>query len=384
MNHTHPRPRAAKRSNKRATYGSVRIVERGRYVRIRWREDGKTVERSAKTWDAAENLAVEIHARLAAGGQGSPEGSFAALVEQAIQRSNFASWSEESYAALECVAAHHLIPALSDRPARLVKRDDLQTLLNALYDGGNNYSKHTVSKALKVLRKATELGVSTGVWTVGKNPGSGLKMPASTIESNDVQLGAIALDAIPTEDEVVRLIDAAWKDDPRYGFVVEIAARCGLRWSEILGLQAADFDLDNRSLTVARSRRERIGNTFTVSPTKTKNGVRSVVIPQSSVERLRTFIGEREGQRFLVETSSGRPIRKSQWSNIMVRLRRAAKFPLHISTHDLRHFCGSHWMRLGVPHADITKMMGHANVKITMTLYAHSDNQHLDRAKKII
>jgi integrase len=41
-------------------------------------------------------------------------------------------------------------------------------------------------------------------------------------------------------------------------------------------------------------------------------------------------------------------------------------------------------MRLGVPHADITKMMGHANVKITMTLYAHSDNQHLDRAKKII
>jgi integrase len=68
----------------------------------------------------------------------------------------------------------------------------------------------------------------------------------------------------------------------------------------------------------------------------------------------------------------------------MVRLRRAAKFPLHISTHDLRHFCGSHWMRLGVPHADITKMLGHANVKITMTLYAHSDNQHLDRAKKII
>jgi len=384
MKQTNPTPRATKRGNKRATYGSVRIVERGRYVRIRWREDGKTVERSAKTWDAAESLAVEIHARLAAGGQGSPEGSFAALVEQAIQRSNFASWSEESYVALESVAAHHLMPALSDRPARLVKRDDLQTLLNALYDGGNNYSKYTVSKALKVLRKATEIGISTGVWTAAKNPGSGLKMPASTIESNDVQLGAIPLDAIPTEDEVTRLINAAWNDDPRYGFIVEIAARCGLRWSEILGLQAADFDLDNRSLTVARSRRERVSNGFTVSPTKTKNGIRSVVIPKSSVERIRTFIAEREGQRFLVETRSGRPLRRPQWSNIMVRLRKAANFPLHISTHDLRHFCGSHWMRLGVPHADITKMLGHANVNITMTLYAHSDNQHLDRAKKII
>lgn len=384
MNHSYPKPRSTKRGNKHATYGSVRLVERGRYVRIRWREDGKTIERSTKSWDAAESLAVEIHARLADGSQGSPEGSFAALVEQAMQRTNFASWSEESYAALECVAANHLIPALSDSPARLVKRDDLQAILNVLYDGGNNYSKHTVSKALKVLRKATELGVTTGVWTAAKNPGSGLKMPASTIESNDVQLGAIALDAIPTEEEVGRLIDAAWNDDPRYGFVVEIAARCGLRWSEILGLQAADFDLDNRSLTVVRSRRERLGNTFTVSPTKTKNGVRSVVIPQSSVKRIRTFIGDRKGQCFLIETSSGRPITKSQWSNISVRLRRAAKFPLHISTHDLRHFCGSHWMRLGVPHADITKMLGHANVKITMTLYAHSDSQHLDRAKKII
>jgi len=379
-----PNSRATKRATKHAKYGSVSLATRGRYVRIRWRENGKTVERSATSWDAAERLAVEIHARIASGGQGSPEGSFAALVEKAIARTNFASWSEESYAALECVAAHHLVPALTDRPARLVQREDLQAVLNALYDGGNNYSKHTVSKALKVLRKATDLGVSTGVWTAAKNPGSGLKMPASTIEDNDVQLGAIPLDAIPTEAEVARLIDVAWVEDPRYGFIVEIAARCGLRWSEILGLQAADFDLDNRSLTVARSRRERIGNVFTVSPTKTKNGVRTVVIPQATVDRLRDFIAERETQPFLVETSSGRPIRKSQWSCVMARLRKSARFPLHISTHDLRHFCGSHWMRVGVPHADITKMLGHANVKITMTLYAHSDNQHLDRAKKII
>ena len=62
-------------------------------------------------------------------------------------------------------------------------------------------------------------------------------------------------------------------------------------------------------------------------------------------------------------------------SNILRHLRPAlkrAKLPEHLRFHDLRHTAGSLMLVAGAEIADVSKILGHSSIAVTMKVYAHS------------
>ena len=368
---------AKKKGPRKTRFGAVAVEERGKYVRVRWREKGRTIERSKTDWEEACNFARQVETRIASGGIGAPDGTFAGVADAAMRREAFPSWGDVAYENLRSILRIHIIPALGSKKARLVTEDDCNAVLAAIYNAG--FSKHTVAKAKKVLGYIGKYGVKNGVWVPGQEPTSGLKMPNSKRESMNVQLAPIEPWRIPTDAQADALVDAAWKYSERYGFVVEMARTCALRWSEIRGLKPEHFDWEGRTVMVFQSR-----NTRDAKTTKTIAGQRRVIIREDRIDTLKAWVSTRPDGRFLVETEHGNPVSSSNWSNVMDRLRARSGYPQHMALHSLRHYCGSRWRREGISLEDVSKMMGHANVNITATLYLHSDPEYLDRVRKII
>jgi integrase len=372
-----------KKGSRKTSFGAVSVVERGSWVRIRWRENGKTVERSKSTWEEACTFARQVEARLASGGLGSPEGTFGGVADAALRRENFANYSDKAYETLRSILRIHIMPSLGSKKARLVTTADCAAVLRAIFEAG--YSKHTVAKARKILSKVGAYGVKHGVWTAGQEPTLDVPVPKSRTTDMNVQLAPIPLKSIPVESQVESLLAAAKAreqfDGGRAWFVIEMAQLCALRWSEIRALRKTNFNWDQRTVSVWTSRDSEDGEKMP----KTSAGARRVVIPAASISGLRKWVESQPDGCFLVDTKNGTPVSNGNWSNTFNRLRDASGFPLTMALHSLRHYRGSKWRRDGkIPLEDISRLMGHANPWITQMLYLHSDPEYLDRVKNVI
>jgi integrase len=365
-------------------FGRVSVSPSGPYWRVRWRENNMPQERSRKTEELACQLARETEARLSSGQVGSPEGSFGALCTAAMHRSNFPRYSDDAYNNLRSLLRIRIMPTFAHQRARSVQQRDLQDLLDRLlYEDG--LSKHTVSKVRSILVRVGNYGVREGIWTPGQNPANDIAVPASAPgDENDVQLGLIPDDEIPSSDQVDKLLAAAWAESPRNGFILEMAAKSGLRWSEIMGLKPEDFDLDARTVYVRRVRRVRHDGTVVVKPPKTKAGRRKTVVATESVDKVAGFVAGKPTGEFLVQTRNGTILQRPTFTPVLKRLRAATGYPQHMSVHSLRHFFGSRACRMGVTAQDVSKMLGHANVNVTTTLYLHGDESSVERAKDLL
>jgi len=367
-----------KTKKKSARFGAVSVVARGTFVRIRWRENNQTVERSKKSWEEACAFARDVDARLASGGVGSPEGTFGGVADAAMSRERFPNYSDEAYENLRSILRIHIMPVLGAKKARLVSEKDCFTILETMLSTG--FSKHTVSKAKRVFSTIGKFGVKHGVWVSGQEPSHDLRMPKSKTQPTDVQLSPVEPWRIPTDEQTSALVKAAWAMKALYGFIVEMACTCGLRWSEIRGLKPEDFDWDERVVFVQRSRYPK----KTKGP-KTQSGFRRVVIAADRVEILKSFVESCPKGEFIIRTQAGNAITNSNWAHVLVRLRKQSGFPEHLALHSLRHYCGSKWRREGkIALEDISRMMGHSNPSTTQTLYLHSDPDYIDRVKKAI
>lgn len=372
---------STKKRTRRATFGSVKVTERGKYVRIRWREDKKNKELSSTDWEEACALARKMEERIASGGIGSPEGSFGAVADAAMQRHLFPNWGDVSYENLRSILRIHIIPAVGSRKARLVTEGDCQEVLQKILDAG--YSKHTVAKAKRIFAMVGKFGVKQGVWIHGKEPTHDLKMPKSRVNM-DVQLGPIDLTRIPSDEQVDDLLKAAKArtkfDGGRSWFVVMMAQLCALRWSEIRGLTDASFNWDDRTVSVFSS-----VDANGPKITKTVASNRRVVIPANKIQAIRKWVEAQPSGTYLTRTASGRAMTNSNWGQTMKKLRNASGYPDNMGLHSLRHFRGSKWRREGkIPLEDISRMMGHSNPSTTQTLYLHSDPGYIERVKKVI
>jgi integrase len=373
---------ATRKKPRVASFGSVKVTERGEYFRIRWRENKKSVERSSTSWDEACALARQIDARLASGGRGSPDGVFGSVADAAIDKDFFPNWSDESFQNLRSILRIHIMPVLKDRKARLVVKEDCQAILNDIYKAG--HSKHTVAKAKRVFVLVGKHGIKAGVWNPGNVPTDGLTMPTSRKENMDVQLAPIELTRIPSESQVDELLAAAKErtkfDEGRAWFIVMMAQLCALRWSEIRGLTAGSFDWEDRTVSVFSSVDVR-----GPKKTKTVSSNRRVVMPAKELKEIRKWVEQQPPGGYLIKTASGRTLTNSNWGQTLKKLRKASGYPDHMGLHSLRHYRGSKWRREGkIPLEDISRMMGHSNPTTTQTLYLHSDPSYIDRVKKVI
>lgn len=167
---------------------------------------------------------------------------------------------------------------------------------------------------------------------------------------------------IPTEDEVDAMIRAA-EGTPMH-LPVLLAARCGLRRSEIAALLWSDIDTDAGVLRVRRA--EVLGDDGTVhtKPPKSVTSARTILMPDEVADAL---IAAR------VTSVSDRvaPVRVPQdITNGFDDILRAAGVR-HYRFHDLRHYLVSVMLAANVPKKYIADYVGHSTEDMIDRVYGH-------------
>lgn len=181
-------------------------------------------------------------------------------------------------------------------------------------------------------------------------------------------------------DEVRKLLSAT--EGHRLHPLYVVAATTGLRRGELLGLRWADLDLNNGTLTVEQTV-QRAGGKLHLSGAKTESSESIIPLPEwtwlvlldhKECQRLeRTRHAEAWQDHDLVFPSEiGTPMEPRNLNRHFAALRMAVDLP-DVRLHDFRHTVVSMLMELGVPPHVVQAIARHADVKITLKVYSHTN-----------
>jgi integrase len=169
-----------------------------------------------------------------------------------------------------------------------------------------------------------------------------------------------------TPEEVKRLLAAARGD--RLECVYVLAATCGLRQGECLGLRFEDVDFDRGTLRIRRTLwRNR------AYPPKTPRSRRTIKLPEITPDALKRHAeSNRGGGGWMFPTKHGNPVNAQNFLHRpWKRMLRKAGLPETTRFHDLRHGAASLWLSKGVPLPAVSQVLGHRDTAITGRVYAH-------------
>jgi len=163
---------------------------------------------------------------------------------------------------------------------------------------------------------------------------------------------------VATPTEVVALIEAI---TPRYRAAVLLAAWCGLRRGEVLGLLFDDVDLAAKTVTIRRNRIELLSRPQAFdAPPKTDAGKRTVNIPPHVLPVLAAHMETWAGSDRVFIGRDGRPMRGDAVRQAFNRARLKTGMP-GFRFHDLRHTGQTLAASAGATIKDLMVRLGHAS-----------------------
>jgi integrase len=265
----------------------------------------------------------------------------------------------------------HLGPRLAHRRIASITVDDVAALLTDLVAGG--CSARTAEGALASLHSIMRYALRHG-WIVDD--------PVAKLEAGERPQRERRRQRVLGREEIRRLLSSC----PSNGRPLVITALyTGMRISELLGLVWGDVDLDAGVIRVLAqlSRAHRGAPARRVAP-KTRAALREIpLLPQLAhvlVEHRRehwpscrddwvfpstagTAFGHRNAQRRILRRAATQAgLEDGSWP------------PLRF--HDLRHTFASHLIvDLGLDVAQVSRILGHASVTITLDVYTHLFDQ---------
>jgi integrase/recombinase XerD len=171
-------------------------------------------------------------------------------------------------------------------------------------------------------------------------------------------------------DDIARILAAPGGDDPaaiRDAAILELLYACGLRVSELTGLDVDRVDLPNLQVRV-------IGK---------GNKERRVPMGEPARERLHryltgpraTWTAGKPTPATFVSQRGRRLTRESVWL-LVRRWTRAAGVPGHVTPHTFRHSFATHLLEGGADLRVVQTLLGHASISTTQ-LYTHLTGERL-------
>ena len=178
-----------------------------------------------------------------------------------------------------------------------------------------------------------------------------------------------------------------------------LTASTGLRRGEVVGLRWDAVDLDEGTAHVFRTVTEAAGKVVESDSTKTDASQRRIALDPETVRVLRAHRRRQAEERLALgplwrgdgtpvfTRPDGLPMRPSDVSHAFTKVVRTLGLP-EVGVHGLRHTYATLAIRAGVPAHVVSKRLGHANVGITMTVYAHAfpsdDREAADRVARVM
>lgn len=242
------------------------------------------------------------------------------------------------------------------RPLHAVGKVELRGWLNEL---SAHVGSTTLARKMASVRAFFVYNQKLG--RVSDNPAQGMRLPKLRRK----------LPRVPnaeTLDEMFRVAQEAATDEAgvRDVVVIELLYGCGLRVSELVGLDLEDLRLDEKRLQVrGKGKKERL-----------------VPVNGHALEALRRYLKERAAwpnaatQSALFLTRRGRRLGVRRVQELVQRLGMAGAGRVDLHPHLLRHACATHMLEGGADLRAIQDMLGHESVATTQR-YTHLSVQEL-------
>jgi integrase len=255
----------------------------------------------------------------------------------------------------------HVLPAFGGTPIGKITPLDVRQWVAELARSGK--APATVHKAYQTLSKVLAAAVDSGL--LARSPCQ--RIPLPKIEQDEMRFC--------TPEEVHALAAAI---DPRFRALILFDASCGLRLSELAGLQRQHLDLGRRVVRIVLNAVEVRGDIVWGAP-KTRAGRRVVPIPASVADVLADHVDEfvrSEPDAPVFPGRYGGVLRAGAWRNrfFYPAVERAGIDRLR--PHDLRHTAVALWIAAGANPKQIARWAGHTSVSVVLDRYGHLYQGH--------
>jgi integrase len=179
-----------------------------------------------------------------------------------------------------------------------------------------------------------------------------------------------------TVEEARRVLKAA-KDERLHALYV-LALCLGLRRGELLALRWIDVDMNLGVLEVSQSL-QRVGGELRFVRPKTEDSERTIPLPDICREALMDHFERQEAEKdddwqdygLVFPTRIGTPMEPDNLRRSWGRICQKASLT-GVRFHDTRHTCVSLLLALDVPPHTVKDIVGHSDIEVTMTIYAHT------------
>lgn len=206
-----------------------------------------------------------------------------------------------------------------------------------------------------------------------------------------------------TAEQAKAFLKAAEKH--RLGPLFSVALACGLRLGEATGLRWDDVDLETGEVRI-RQQLQVVGKQLVLQPLKTEKSRRTLVLPETCLRQLkehrkaqlveRLKAGKRWVDTGLVFTTYryckagkggrmkvGAGLHPRNVLRVMHDLLDSIEVP-RCRFHDLRHSAASLLLASGVQLAEVSKLLGHSELRLTADLYSHLQRETASKAARVM
>lgn len=271
-----------------------------------------------------------------------------------------------------------IIPYFVDKKIYLseLTTKDIQDFYNYILDSGK--SANTVKHYHSYINKALKVAVLQG--KIERNPCNYIQLP----KKKKYEAKAF------TVQQMSKIIEIS-KDTP-IEIPVLLASYCGLRRSEVLGLEWSAIDLDNSILHVRKTRVCCVHETFEEN-TKSETSRRDIPIPSNlkaallkekdkQLENRKLFGNSYIDNDFVCVWDDGKPLSCNYVSKKFHKILNQLNYTGY-SFHSLRHTVGTMMANQNINLKTVQDFLGHSDITTTQ-IYLHPDWQAKQKAANVI
>ena len=238
-----------------------------------------------------------------------------------------------------------------DKKIKDINASDIEKALNVLAKEnprtGNPTSFRTLTRYVQSLNSVFVYAQRNRI--IDFNPCEFVRLPKST----------------PPKDREALTPEQRKKIDSCSSLACKIMMYCGLRRGELTALQWSDIDLKKKIITINKSYDYKNNE---IKAPKTKAGTRYVPIPKTLLNSLKS-----KNKGYVVTNSNGEMMTEAAWNNHLKKIVKEVGF--EFSYHQLRHTYATILYSAGVDPLTAQHLLGHSDVKTTMSIYTHLDDQ---------
>ena len=323
---------------------------------VRWRDPSTERQRARrfKRFAEARKFRTQIEASINTSSYADPSAGRLSVAELLEHHLRTAAFSKGWESCCETWSRLYIVPALGGRRISSLTTADVRELLADLRDDGVGES--TVQHVYQLLRAALNVAVQED--RIPKNPAARISMPK--VQRREP--------FFLTADQVAVL---AQEMPERHQVMVRFVAYTGLRMGEATSLRVRNLDLMRMNVRV-------IEGGSTQGATKSRK-VRVVPIPKVLVEplasHLERFSRPADPDAFVFPGDQGGQLNGANWRRRILYPAAGRAGVLRdgepVQPHDLRHTAASLWAASGYEIHEVSRMLGHSSITVTVDLYIH-------------